>query len=232
MAMEGLPLGTEFWNWFYKYSEWDDETYNDALETPESDFEDRFDTDSEDIFFQRLEVLWGWKGLRRSKSVSEIRSNISKDTLFSIVDEADNGMEIEEAVKEVQEELDVYKGEAIVSHAFLLHVAACVEIGKDQKQFPIFDTRVWTAYHYLTSDSTNSESADEYRAIPKTPEDYREFCDFIRDNLPSSGTPRKLDKSLFAFGKFVSNIEEQNDENQDTKEKVNCAVSELRDAIE
>jgi len=89
--------------------------------------------------------------------------------------------------------LECIKTKAPVISLFIVHIA-------HPFKFPIIDQHVIRAYKYMSSEDKSEVNPKEYIKI------YKYYIKFFNELLAKSKlTSRKIDKALWAFGKFLKN---------------------------
>lgn len=185
--MNDTDLNVEKWSRQYDIAVNDDEEYVDVLRTT-------------DDTVRRAKELWHWKGLDRG---------IDFDDIEPVIQETDFNSLIERTPKKAVEGLSgqlvrhgVIRNPAIVTPAFLLHLAD-TDADNYSKKFPIFDTRVWAAYSFLTGKVKKTDSLPT-TATSSTAK-YQNFCYWFQKqstNYPA----RTFEKALFRFGSYIQDL--------------------------
>lgn len=81
---------------------------------------------------------------------------------------------------------------AAIWKIFLYHIIA-------PEKYPIFDQHVYRAYHYIKHGTVNEIVDNDKMKIAV----YVDYVIFFQDMLKQGANPRKLDKALWSFGKFL-----------------------------
>lgn len=177
----------EFWKHFYDHGKYPENFYDDNLNEGHSLTEQnvsellawKFGDATLEPEERRKSVLKWLPLIQRSLSwLNDLRSRIDDDSLADYVTKALN------EVRTIEDSL--------VVAIFLLHIAR-------PRHIPIFDRYVRGAWYYIS----------QYKAIgaPALPEEYlpyRQFFYVFREK--SCCQDRDLDKALWAFGKFLSDV--------------------------
>lgn len=176
-----------FWRHFYDHEKYPEESYNYNLNEGHTLTEQNVSEllawkfgDATLAPEQRRKSVSGWLSLiqRNLSWLNELRSRLDEDAIANYVTKALN------EVRTIEDSL--------VVAIFLLHIAK-------PEQIPIFDRYVRAAWYYISKHRAASapELLGEY--VP-----YRRFfCEFREKSCSES---REVDKALWAFGKFLSDV--------------------------
>lgn len=204
-----MPLNVEYWASLYPvYTDYADE-YEQAMEHSR--------------LVDRVERLWGWKGLNRSIEFDEIVSflkNLDQDEYIELTQE--------EAIRALSRELqddDIVNSNSVVTGAFLLHLMAS-DPGEYSAKYPIYDRRVWNAYVYLWRIRGSGETL--YSQASNSFSKYGSFCQRFKDAC-SGESARNHERALFMFGRFIESLSPN--DNQTPIERIDETLESQENAL-